>query len=86
MKTVHLAASLGIPLFSTTLTMGRRKPESLVTPLGEEAAGHAGVVYYAEDWKKRGREERARAMIKARGIYRQNYCGCEFSIRTKSVE
>jgi predicted adenine nucleotide alpha hydrolase (AANH) superfamily ATPase len=33
------------------------------------------------DWKKDGRQEKGKKMIDERGIYRQNYCGCKFSIK-----
>lgn len=79
-KTAVTAKELGIDLFGTTLTMGRQKKASVITPLGEKAGRGQGVTYYVEDWKKNGREEIARKMIKERGIYRQNYCGCKYSL------
>lgn len=84
--TAEIAKGLGINLFSTTLTMGRRKPAAFVTPLGEEAAKQHDRVYYVEDWKKKGREEKSRQMVKQRGIYRQVYCGCRYSIRKTDGE
>jgi epoxyqueuosine reductase len=78
-RTAREAAARGFDRFGTTLTMGRQKRATLITPAGEQAARMAGVPFHAEDWKKHGREEKARHMVTARGIYRQNYCGCRFS-------
>ncbi|MEI8097050.1 MAG: epoxyqueuosine reductase QueH, partial [Candidatus Moraniibacteriota bacterium] len=60
--------------------------EIVITPLGESAGKEQNVRYYVEDWKKKGREMKARAMVKERDIYRQTYCGCKYSIRTNREE
>ena len=80
------AKDRGFPIFGTTLTMGSRKSSKVIFPVGEAAAKRYGIRFYAEDWKKKGREIIARAMVKERAIYRQNYCGCQYSIRTPSGE
>ena len=83
-RTAEIAKEQNIGLFGTTLTMGRNKKEIMITPLGESAGEEHGVRYYVEDWKKKGREIKARAMVKERDIYRQTYCGCKYSIRRAS--
>jgi predicted adenine nucleotide alpha hydrolase (AANH) superfamily ATPase len=82
----EVATRAGFAIFGTTLTMGRNKRAILITPLGEAAAAKAGIRYYAEDWKKKGREAIARTMVAERGIYRQSYCGCRYSIRHEREE
>lgn len=72
----------GFSIFGTTLTMGSRKSAKVIFPIGEAAARRYELLFYAEDWKKKGREAIGRTMVKERGIYRQNYCGCRYSIRT----
>ena len=81
-----VAAREGFGLFGTTLTMGRNKRAIVITPLGEAAAARVGIRYYVEDWKKKGREAIARKMVAERGIYRQTYCGCKYSIRQTMEE
>jgi predicted adenine nucleotide alpha hydrolase (AANH) superfamily ATPase len=78
-RTAEEARARKMEQFGTTLTMGRRKKASLIFPLAEAIGAATGVAFLAEDWKKHGREERARAMIAERGIYRQTYCGCRYS-------
>ncbi|MFZ1654292.1 MAG: epoxyqueuosine reductase QueH [Candidatus Moraniibacteriota bacterium] len=78
-RTAEEAHARGIEQFGTTLTMGRRKRADMVTPLGVAAGETAGVAYHVADWKKQGREAKARQMVAERGIYRQTYCGCRYS-------
>lgn len=80
-RTAQTAAERKFDVFGTTLTAGRNKKSIVITPIGEAAGKRFGVRYHAEDWKKGGREERGRTMIRERGIYRQNYCGCRHSMR-----
>jgi len=86
LHTAEIAKEKNIGLFGTTLTMGRNKREIVITPLGQSSGETYGIRYYVEDWKKKGREMKARAMVKERNIYRQTYCGCRYSIRTKREE
>ncbi|MGB5018939.1 MAG: epoxyqueuosine reductase QueH [Candidatus Moraniibacteriota bacterium] len=83
--TAGVAKARGYSLFGTTLTMGSRKSSKVIFPIGEAAAKRYGIEFYAEDWKKQGREAIARAMVKERAIYRQTYCGCQYSIRDTSL-
>ncbi|MDD2766174.1 MAG: epoxyqueuosine reductase QueH [Candidatus Moranbacteria bacterium] len=86
LHTAEIAKEKNIELFGTTLTMGRNKREIVITPLGKSAGEKYGREYYVEDWKKKGREIKARAMVKERDIYRQTYCGCKYSIRVQREE
>ncbi|MEI7749957.1 MAG: epoxyqueuosine reductase QueH [Candidatus Moraniibacteriota bacterium] len=81
----EVASELDFHVFGTTLTSGRNKSSLIIDPIGEEAATRYGVRYYAEDWKKGGRQEIARKMVAERGIYRQDYCGCRFSLRDRKM-
>lgn len=79
--TASEAKERGFPHFGTSLTMGRRKSSKVIFPIGESAAARYGVQFFAEDWKKKSREIIARKMVRERGIYQQNYCGCKYSVR-----
>jgi predicted adenine nucleotide alpha hydrolase (AANH) superfamily ATPase len=76
----------GFEFFSTTLTSGRNKSAAIIFPIAEQAAAKFGVKFYAEDWKKGGRQEKGKKMVAERGIYRQNYCGCRYSLNKKSSD
>lgn len=79
-KTAELADSGGYDLFTTTLTLSPLKNARLINETGESAArGNAKWLY--SDFKKRDGYKRSLELSKQYGLYRQNYCGCEFSRR-----
>jgi hypothetical protein len=85
-RSAEIAKEKGFEIFGTTLTMGRQKTAKVITPIGEAVAEHFGLKYLAEDWKKGGRQEIARQLIKQKNIYQQNYCGCQYSLKAKKEE
>jgi len=78
------ARALGIPGFATSLSSGRQKDSAAINEIGRAVAGEFGLMFLGEDWKKKGRAERARRMVAERGIYRQRYCGCRYSLEAAS--
>ena len=77
----RLAKQYGFEYFCTTLTVSRHKDAERLNALGEELAQAFGVKWLPSDFKKRGGEQRSQQLAAQYGIYRQNYCGCEFSLR-----
>lgn len=84
-KAAEYAANNKFDVFSTTLTMGRNKLATVINPIGLEFGKYYKIRFHVEDWKKGGRQEKARALTAERGIYRQNYCGCKYSLK-KNLE
>ncbi len=76
-KTAAFAAANGFDGFTTSLTVSPHKPTPVVFAAGR-AAG-AGFVEF--DFKKNGGFLESTRRAAALGLYRQNYCGCEFSRR-----
>ena len=83
-ETARLAAQRGFDYFCTTLSLSRHKNAVLLNRLGEEAAREAGAVWLPSDFKKQGREMRATELAEEYDLYRQLYCGCEFSLARRS--
>ena len=81
MECAKLAKQYGFDYFCTTLSVSRHKDSECLNALGEEIGKAFGVAWLPSDFKKRGGEERSRALSAQYGLYRQNYCGCEFSLR-----
>ena len=77
----RLAKQYGFEYFCTTLTVSRHKDAVRINTLGEEIGQAFGVKWLPSEFKKRGGEERSRVLSAQYGLYRQNYCGCEFSMR-----
>lgn len=78
-KTAEQAKKLGYEYFATTLTISPLKNPDIINACGEKAAENAELLYLPTDLKKRGRYQRSIELSKEYCLYRQNYCGCEFS-------
>lgn len=75
-----LAKQYGFDYFCTTLTVSRHKDAERINALGEELGKAFGVAWLPADFKKRGGEDRSQRLAEQYGLYRQHYCGCEFSL------
>ena len=53
----------------------------IVQPVGAQLSEKYGVEYLAGNYKKKDGYNRSIELSKAYGLYRQHYCGCEFSER-----
>ncbi len=80
-KTAKYAKENGYDLFCTSLTSGRNKKAEVINAIGINLGEKYGIKFFEADWKKDGRQEKGRKMVEERGIYRQNYCGCVYSLK-----
>lgn len=78
-KTAEKAKSEGYDYFSTTLTVSPLKNAETLNAIGQKVEKECGVKFLPSDFKKRGGYLRSIELSKVYGLYRQNYCGCEFS-------
>lgn len=83
--TAELAANGHFDWFSTTLTIGPNKPANVIFPICETLAREYGVSFYAQDFKKKDGYRRSCLLSRESGMYRQNYCGCEYSYRDRCI-
>ena len=83
LETARLAKHYGYDYFCTTLTLSRHKDSVRINTLGEEIARAAGVSWLPSDFKKRDGEKRSLELCEKYGLYRQLYCGCEFSLHKR---
>lgn len=77
------AKRLGFDFFCSTLTVSRHKNAVLINSIGEEIAAREGVAWLPSDFKKHDGENRSVELSEELGIYRQLYCGCEFSLKSR---
>jgi len=89
------AKELGLPYFTTTLASSRWKSLDQINRAGQIAEKLVNVQcsmfnvqchYWSQNWRKGGLYERRNQLLKEYGFYNQQYCGCEFSLRPKSLE
>ena len=78
-KTAEMAKQKNFDYFATTLTVSPLKNATLINGIGEEIGRENGVKYLPSDFKKKGGYLRSIELSKQYDLYRQNYCGCEFS-------
>ena len=83
LETARLAKHYGYDYFCTTLTLSRHKDAVLINTIGEEIAKAVGVSWLPSDFKNRNGENRSIELSEQYGLYRQLYCGCEFSLRKR---
>jgi len=80
-ETARRAADNGCTHLATTLTIAPMKKAAAINPIGREAAVRYDLVFVEADWKKRDGFKHSIELSQDLGLYRQNYCGCEFSRR-----
>lgn len=65
--------------FATTLTVSPHKNADKLNEIGAELEENFGVRYLPSDFKKRNGYKRSIELSREYSLYRQDYCGCEFS-------
>ncbi len=75
------AAAGGFDFFTTTLSISPMKNAQKLNEIGIRVGKEYGVEYLVSDFKKKNGYKRSIALSKEYGLYRQDYCGCEFSMR-----
>jgi len=79
-RAARYAAEHGYEAFATSLTVSPHKVSPMVFAAGDAAAaGESGVKFLHEDFKKREGFKVSVRRAAELGLYRQSYCGCEFS-------
>ena len=81
-KTYQFMQESGCEAFTTTLTMGSNKSAELIGKIGREIGGDKFLI---QDFKKQSGFQRASELARKWGLYRQNYCGCLFSLRDRDL-
>ena len=96
LRTAEYARQRGIKVITTTLASSRWKSLEQINEAGIWACRTVGnssqdtekdtqdgeVVWWDQNWRKGGLQERRLQIIKEYDFYNQQYCGCEFSMRT----
>ena len=72
----------GYDYFTTTLSISPLKNAAKLNEIGQELAALYGVSYLPSDFKKRGGYQRSIELSREYNLYRQNFCGCVYSINT----
>lgn len=68
--------------FTTTLSISPHKNAKWINEIGIELSQIYGVAYLFSDFKKKNGYKRSIELSEQYHLYRQNFCGCEFSRRS----
>lgn len=79
LRTATLAKENNFDFFTTTLTISPYKNADKLNEIGGNLASKLGIRYLFSDFKKKDGYKRSIELSQKYNLYRQNYCGCEFS-------
>ncbi|MBR4719749.1 MAG: epoxyqueuosine reductase QueH [Lachnospiraceae bacterium] len=70
----------GYDFFATTLSISPLKNAEWINEIGEMLSDEYGVRHLPSDFKKREGYKHSIELSEKYGLYRQNYCGCIYSV------
>lgn len=80
-KATEYAAANGFDYVTTSLTISPLKNAQLINSIGFDKAELNGAVWLPSDFKKNGGYQESIRLSAKYDLYRQNYCGCVYSLR-----
>jgi predicted adenine nucleotide alpha hydrolase (AANH) superfamily ATPase len=84
LRTARYARERGIKVITTTLASSRWKSLDQINEAGQWACKNIPpddcVIWWDQNWRKGGLQERRNQILKEYDFYNQRYCGCEFSM------
>jgi predicted adenine nucleotide alpha hydrolase (AANH) superfamily ATPase len=82
-ETARTAKDAEFDYFTTTLSISPMKNAEKLNEIGKVIGEQYGVAYLQSDFKKKNGYKRSIELSNIHGLYRQDYCGCEFSYRDR---
>lgn len=77
------AVRCGSGSLTTTLTISPHKDPCIINGIGEKISSEHGLIWVPRVWRKNNGFKRSVEESKRLGLYRQDYCGCLYSIRNR---
>ncbi|CEK11778.1 epoxyqueuosine reductase QueH [Legionella hackeliae] len=85
-RTALYAYEHGFPVISSSLGISRWKDMNQINDSGIRAASrYPNIVYWTYNWRKNGGSERMYQIAKRENFYKQEYCGCVYSLRDTNL-
>ncbi len=85
-EAARVAKEADYEYFTTTLSISPLKNAEKLNEIGVELGEKYGVKYLQSDFKKKNGYKRSIELSNEYGLYRQDYCGCEFSYRDRQKQ
>ncbi len=84
-KTAGLSAEGSFDIFATVMSLSPWKKADVLNRLGVELGRARGTAFLEADFKKKDGFRKSLELSRSLGLYRQNYCGCIFSLRSREA-
>ena len=85
-EAAQMARAGGFDYFTTTLSISPLKNAQKLNEIGAYLAEEYKVPYLFSDFKKKNGYKRSTELSAQYGLYRQDYCGCVFSLRERKKQ
>jgi predicted adenine nucleotide alpha hydrolase (AANH) superfamily ATPase len=80
-RTAEEAARGGFDLFTTVMSLSPWKKAAVLNRIGRQFGARCGVPFLEADFKKKDGFKKSVELSRAHGLYRQDYCGCLYSLQ-----
>ena len=85
-RTALYAQEHGFKIITSSLGLSRWKDMDQINGCGMRAASHyPGMIYWTYNWRKKGGSHRMYEISKEENFYKQEYCGCVYSLRDTNL-
>lgn len=84
-RTALYAFENGFPVMTSTLGISRWKDMEQINDSGQRSASRYGISYWTYNWRKKGGSQRMYEIAKSENFYKQEYCGCVYSLRDTNL-
>ena len=85
-KTAKMAKELNYDYYCSTLSVSPYKNSKLINDIGEKFGEKYNIKWLYSDFKKEDGYKKSIELSHKYNLYRQDYCGCKYSIREKKNE
>jgi predicted adenine nucleotide alpha hydrolase (AANH) superfamily ATPase len=85
-STAIFANQNGFNYFTTTLSISPYKNANKINEIGQNLAKIYDVKFLYSNFKKNDGYKKSILLSKQLGLYRQDYCGCQFSINERNLK
>ena len=85
-ETAKIAKELNFDYFTTTLSLSPYKDANWINEIGESLQDAYNINFLYSDFKKKNGYKRSIELSHEFNLYRQDYCGCVYSVRDKIID
>jgi predicted adenine nucleotide alpha hydrolase (AANH) superfamily ATPase len=84
-RTAASAARLGFDAFATVMSLSPWKKAAVINRVGRQFGKRHGVRFLEADFKKKDGFKKSVDLSRGHGLYRQDYCGCLYSLNARKA-